>query len=182
MTVAFSRCRARRLSCAHRSNQCRAVCGRALRERLTSSRASVVSWVCRFGSQEGRPTPVRAWRDDALNYRRRWQRCACEPFTVLRTSAARSREAWTSASDSSSTKCSGLLVRSSFAILAARARHRFSVAPMPAFSVASRPSNPSHHAPNWLDPWLAAICNKHCATLFIPSRPGHCAVPPNQNR
>src|SRR5260370_11853111 len=59
-----------------------------------------------------------------------------------------------SASDNLSTKCSGLLLRSSFAILAARARHLFSVAPMPAFSVASRPSNSSdimrsgfrHHA------------------------------------
>src|SRR5262245_2828389 len=34
-----------------------------------------------------------------------------------------------SASDKLSTKCSGLLLRSSFAILAARARHLFSVAP-----------------------------------------------------
>src|SRR5262249_31636533 len=40
-------------------------------------------------------------------------------------------------------KCSGLLLRSSFPILAARARHLFSVAPMPAFSVAPRPSNSS---------------------------------------
>ena len=47
-----------------------------------------------------------------------------------------------SASDDLSAKCSGLLLRSSFAILAARARHLFSAAPMPAFSVASRPSNP----------------------------------------
>jgi len=39
-----------------------------------------------------------------------------------------------SASDNLSTKCSGLLLRSSFAILAARARHLFSAAPMPAFS------------------------------------------------
>jgi len=42
-----------------------------------------------------------------------------------------------------STKCSGLLLRSSFAILTARTRHLISVAPMPAFSVASRPSNSS---------------------------------------
>jgi len=42
-----------------------------------------------------------------------------------------------------SKKWSGLLLRSSFPILAARARHLFSVAPMPAFSVASRPSNSS---------------------------------------
>src|SRR5215831_13390938 len=48
-----------------------------------------------------------------------------------------------SASDNLSTKCSGLLLRSSFAILAARARHLYSAAPMPAFSVASRPSNSS---------------------------------------
>ena len=48
-----------------------------------------------------------------------------------------------SASDNLSTKCSGLLLRSSFAILAARARHLISAAPMPAFSVASRPSNSS---------------------------------------
>src|SRR6516164_8088586 len=45
--------------------------------------------------------------------------------------------------DNLSTKCSALLLRSSFAILAARARHLFSAAPMPAFSVASRPSNSS---------------------------------------
>src|SRR5215472_12171070 len=48
-----------------------------------------------------------------------------------------------SASDNLSTKCSGLLLRSSFAILVARARHLFSAVPMPAFSVASRPSNSS---------------------------------------
>src|SRR6516225_4427951 len=48
-----------------------------------------------------------------------------------------------SASDNLSKKCSGLLLRSSFPILAARARHLFSVAPMPAFSVAPRPSNAS---------------------------------------
>src|SRR5262249_15229483 len=47
------------------------------------------------------------------------------------------------ASDNLSTKCSGLLLRSSFAILDARARHLFSVAPMPAFPVASWPSNSS---------------------------------------
>jgi len=40
-------------------------------------------------------------------------------------------------------ECSGLLLRSSFAILAARARHLFSARSMPAFSVASRPSNSS---------------------------------------
>src|SRR6516165_6234121 len=48
-----------------------------------------------------------------------------------------------SASDNLSTKCSGLLLRSSFAILVARARHLFSTVPMPAFSVASRLSNSS---------------------------------------
>jgi hypothetical protein len=79
----------------------------------------------------------------ALNYRCRWRPPAREPFTVMRTSAARSREALMSASDNLSTKCSGLLLRSSFAILAARARHLISAAPMPAFSVASRPSNSS---------------------------------------
>src|SRR5262245_27504650 len=42
-----------------------------------------------------------------------------------------------SASDNSSTKCSGPLFRSSFAIFAARTRHLISVAPMRAFSVAS---------------------------------------------
>src|SRR5215831_17879462 len=46
-----------------------------------------------------------------------------------------------SAIDNLSAKCSGLLLRSSFAILAARARHLFNAAPMPAFSVASRSSN-----------------------------------------
>src|SRR6516225_3098154 len=39
-------------------------------------------------------------------------------------------------------KCSGLLLRSSFAILAARTRHLISVARMAAFSVASRLSKP----------------------------------------
>src|SRR5215470_4866819 len=48
-----------------------------------------------------------------------------------------------SASDNLSTKCSGLLLRRSFAILAARTRHLISAALMPAFSVASRPSNSS---------------------------------------
>src|SRR6516225_5024032 len=52
-----------------------------------------------------------------------------------------------SASDNLSTKCSGLLLRSSFAILAARARHLFSAAPMPALSVASRQSNSSDIMP-----------------------------------
>jgi hypothetical protein len=42
-----------------------------------------------------------------------------------------------SAIDNLSTKCSGLLLRSSFAILAARPRHLFRAAPTPAFSVAS---------------------------------------------
>src|SRR5204862_5977932 len=42
-----------------------------------------------------------------------------------------------------SMKCSGLLLRSSFAILAARARHLFSSAPTPAFSVPSRSSKSS---------------------------------------
>src|SRR6516164_3873800 len=45
--------------------------------------------------------------------------------------------------DNLSTKCSGLLLRSSFAILAARTRHLISVARMAAFSVASRLSNSS---------------------------------------
>src|SRR5215470_2040792 len=48
-----------------------------------------------------------------------------------------------SASDNLSTKCSGLLLRRSFAILAARTRDLISAALMPAFSVASRPSNSS---------------------------------------
>src|SRR5262245_46620126 len=48
-----------------------------------------------------------------------------------------------SASDNLSTKCSGLLLRSSFAILAASTRHLISAARMPAFSVASRLSNSS---------------------------------------
>jgi hypothetical protein len=48
-----------------------------------------------------------------------------------------------SASDNLSTKCSGFLLRSSFAILAARTRHLISVARMAAFSVASRLSNAS---------------------------------------
>ena len=48
-----------------------------------------------------------------------------------------------SASDNLSTKCSGLLLRSSFPILDARTRHLISVARMAAFSVASRLSNSS---------------------------------------
>src|SRR5262249_9206741 len=48
-----------------------------------------------------------------------------------------------SASDNLSKKCSGLLLRSSFAIFAARARHLLSAVPMPAFSVAPRSSNSS---------------------------------------
>src|SRR5262249_56134409 len=48
-----------------------------------------------------------------------------------------------SASNNLSTNCSGLLLRSSFAILAARTRHLISVARMAAFSVASRLSNSS---------------------------------------
>src|SRR6516162_8799457 len=49
-----------------------------------------------------------------------------------------------SASDNLSTKCSGLLLRSSFAFLAARTRHLTNVDRMPAFSVASRP-RPAWH-------------------------------------
>src|SRR5215471_20403604 len=49
-----------------------------------------------------------------------------------------------SAIDNLSTKCSGLLLRSSFAILAARARHLFSAAPTPVLSDASSPSNSSN--------------------------------------
>jgi len=48
-----------------------------------------------------------------------------------------------SASDTLSTKCSGFLLRSSFAILAARTRHLISVPRMAAFSVASKLSNSS---------------------------------------
>src|SRR6516162_10704977 len=48
-----------------------------------------------------------------------------------------------SASDNLSTNCSGFLLRSSFAILAARTRHLISVARVAAFSVASRLSNSS---------------------------------------
>ena len=63
---------------------------------------------------------------------------------MVRISAARSRQARMSAIDNLSTKCSGLLLRSSFAILAARARHLFSAAPTPALSVASSPSHSSN--------------------------------------
>src|SRR5215471_765248 len=48
-----------------------------------------------------------------------------------------------SASENLSTKCSGFLLRSSFAILAASTRHLISVARMAAFSVASRLSSSS---------------------------------------
>jgi hypothetical protein len=48
-----------------------------------------------------------------------------------------------SVSDNLSTKCSGLLLRSSFAILAARTRHLISVDRMAAFSDASKLSNSS---------------------------------------
>ena len=47
-----------------------------------------------------------------------------------------------SASDNLSTKCSGLLSRSSFAILVARARHLFSEAPMPSDIMHSDISQP----------------------------------------
>jgi hypothetical protein len=43
-----------------------------------------------------------------------------------------------SPSDDASTKCSGLLLRSSLAILAARTRHRFSSVSTAAFSITSR--------------------------------------------
>jgi len=48
-----------------------------------------------------------------------------------------------STSNNLSTNCSGLLLRSSFAILAARTRHLISAARMAALSVASRRSNSS---------------------------------------
>src|SRR5262249_28917019 len=48
-----------------------------------------------------------------------------------------------SASNNLSTNCSGLLLRSLFAILAARTLHLISVARMAAFSVASRAPNSS---------------------------------------
>src|SRR5262249_56459654 len=68
-------------------------------------------------------------------------------------------------------KCSGLLLRSSFPILAARARHLFSVAPMPALSVASRPSS-SSDIMRFRDQltWLAAIVATNISRLFIFSR------------
>src|SRR5262245_40960179 len=95
-----------------------------------------------------------------------------------------------SASDNLSKKCSGLLLRSSFAILAARARHLFSAVPMPAFSVASRPSNSSDimSSRHLLTSGLPPSCNKHCATLFIPHVAAylagrvHRALPPHEGR
>src|SRR5262249_33933466 len=60
-----------------------------------------------------------------------------------RRRAVCSREAYRSARDKLSTKCWGFLLRSSFAILAARTRHLISVARIAAFSVASRLSNSS---------------------------------------
>jgi len=44
--------RTRKLSRAHKSNQCRAFCGKALRQCLIGGRASVLSWVCRFCSHK----------------------------------------------------------------------------------------------------------------------------------
>ena len=78
--------------------------------------------------------------------RHRGRRCVVDRPSrhfCSRTPAAYSREASMSASDKLSTKCSGLLLRSSFAILAARTRHLISVAPMPAFSFAFGLSNSS---------------------------------------
>jgi len=91
-------------------------------------------WPSRNGRFRLRPSAL-AWgchKPSRLHRRRRGRREHC--FTLLRTSAARSREAWMSASDNLSTKCSGLLLRSSFAILAARTRHLFSVGPRPSNS------------------------------------------------
>src|SRR6516225_5279720 len=60
---------------------------------------------------------------------------------MLRTSAARSREALMSASDNLSTKCSGFFLRSSSPIRPTRARHLYSVDSTAAFSFASRLPN-----------------------------------------
>jgi hypothetical protein len=92
--------------------------------------------------------------DDVTDRGIEWCR-ACEPFTGAdvfstdrrpfcpRTSEACSREGQRSASDNSSTKCSGLLLRTSLSIWAARRRHLFRAPSMPAFSVASSPPNSS---------------------------------------
>src|SRR6516164_9665400 len=60
---------------------------------------------------------------------------------MLRTSAARSREALMSASDNLSTKCSGFFLRSSSPIRPTRARHLYSVDSTAAFLFASRLPN-----------------------------------------
>ena len=61
----------------------------------------------------------------------------------------------------------GPLLRSSFPILDARARHLFSVAPMPAFSVASRPSNSSDIA-------VLISIPKHKSVNSGPKNAGRC--------
>jgi len=74
-----------------------------------------------------------------------WASVCCRTYGLFcsRSRAAYSREESKADNDNLSTKCSGLLLRSSFAILAARTRHLISVARMAAFSVASRLSNSS---------------------------------------
>src|SRR5215472_2908243 len=69
-----------------------------------------------------------------------------------------------SASENSSTKCSGLLLRSSFAILAARTRDRFSTLSTAAFSTRCRGSNSSDivHRPSFLRRLTPkSICVRH---------------------
>src|SRR5437016_5164241 len=64
-----------------------------------------------------------------------------------------------------STKCSGFLLRSSFAILAARTRHRFSSVSSAAFSITSRP-------PDSLDivPQLLRLTYESLSYLVWPNR------------
>src|SRR5215510_4116860 len=72
-----------------------------------------------------------------------------------------------SASDNLSTKCSGVLLRSSFAILAARTRHRYSTLSQP---------RPSRSPPGWSNssdivhsPRLLGLPWSRCSRMSVPS-------------
>ena len=83
-----------------------------------------------------------------------------------------------SASDNLSTKCSGLLLRSSFAILAARTRHLFSVAPMPAFSFAFGLSNSSDIILKDIVPSPILVIRERMSSSASKSDPTKSTAPP----
>src|SRR6516225_1379073 len=110
------------------------------------SRASVVSRVRRFGSQGGRNRPQLSvlLTIPRLRTLLRGSRCVLNRRSALSEDIGSVLKGVVKVRQRQLVnECSGLLLRSSFAILAARARHLFSARSMPAFSVASRPSNSS---------------------------------------